>query len=61
MSIGETKSLSACFDWNYEKADCSYKEEIEVTKCDGDYYVYKLPSVQTCHARYCAVQYFLIP
>ena len=51
--IGQTKSVIYCCIWNGNK--CWRKSFGEVTKCGEEDFVYRLPNVAQCTARYCAV------
>ena len=40
MQIGQEITLQGCFVW--ENDPCNHKNFITITRCPGDYYVYKL-------------------
>jgi len=48
---GEKVNGIVCFAIDID--DCFWSESIEIVKC-GEYFVYNLPEVPTCHLRYCA-------
>ena len=50
MQIGQEITLQGCFVW--ENDPCNHKNFITITRCPGDYYVYKLYET-VCYARYC--------
>ena len=52
---GTTKNATVCFSYDTGNGDnCHWSQEIQITNCFGLYYVYYLPKVPTCAAKYCA-------
>ena len=51
--IGQTKSVKFCFNW--DRNTCWNSTVGEVTKCGEGDFVYRLPDVEKCTSRYCAV------
>ena len=52
MEIEQEISTKVCFGWFLNP--CEWNNEITVTLCPGDYYVYYLPNAPACDLRYCA-------
>ena len=48
---GEKVNGTVCFAIDID--ECFWSESIEIVNC-GEYFVYNLPEVPTCHLRYCA-------
>ncbi len=53
MEVGKEITVTACFH-STDGDSCSYHNEITVTLCPGEYYVYYLPNAPSCDLRYCA-------
>ena len=53
--IGQTNSARFCFSWNGNT--CAYRSYGKVTKCGEGDFVYQLPNVPACYARYCAAPF----
>ena len=49
--LDETVNRTVCF--NYSENTCPYENEIKIRNC-GDYFLYYLPEVPGCYARYCS-------
>ena len=52
MQVGDKVNVEACF--HGDSNPCDFKNDITVTKCPGDYFVYYLVETPYCRARYCA-------
>ena len=53
--IGQTFSARFCFSWKGNT--CAYLTFGKVTKCGEGDFVYQLPNVPACYARYCAAPF----
>ena len=59
MVKGETVRATACFGRDTftidtHKFKCQFSQEVLIRNC-GDFFIYYLPEVETCHLRYCSV------
>ena len=53
FQVGDEITVQVCFA-DSPSNSCYYHNEVTVTKCPGDFYVYFLESTPQCDLRYCA-------
>ena len=51
IAIGQSSTdVKVCFNYNIP---CKWSTSITITRCPGDFFVYKLPDTPECSLRYC--------
>ena len=52
LQVGDEITVKVCYQ--YDNNPCIYSNNIRVTRCPGDYFVYYLVNIPFCYYRYCA-------
>ena len=51
---GDVNNATVCFSY-IDGSQCKWEKEIQIKNCGGEYYLYFLPEVPLCSARYCTL------